>query len=600
MSKETDRNGTKSMWALVTALGLLVCIACNNDPTHVAYLDLLTTRSLRAGGELLRTSEVFAVDETWVAVTLESGEAITTDLELESRPVMTLAGCLVCSDGMENPQTATLGGTVDARNGRQIRFSIELDSGGGWWTHDVDLTRVANRKASLRFDPVIPEGCVVRLREATVRHWVKAPKPAESNPTQILLISVDTLRNDAVGAFGGNVDTPHLDRFAAQSEIWQRHYATASWTKPSHASMLTGFYPQTHRAVNLDHAMDPSVPTLAGRFRAAGFKTSALVFDCTWLSPRWGFAKGFDSYQITRWRAQRQMRSAVDWALDHRDRDFFYFLHTFEPHSDFNRLPYEAPGLTRKTLAERFGVTGFGCRLGVCASGFVNELHRGGLPLESNDAEILRYCYDEGVRYVDRAIGELFESLRTSGLWEQMLIVVTSDHGEAFGERGEFGHNSLHEEIVRVPLIIKWPNGDRAGENHGSPCSAVDLAPTLLNFAGLAAEELPGQDLRARLLEKAVFSGTLDRAVILGDEKGIFSAKFPAQAFNLAVDPGERTNLAAGDQNRTTVLREMLDEHRRQSRSLHRRFGSQRDNNEVVLSERERERLRAFGYLDSE
>ena len=148
--------------------------------------------------------------------------------------------------------------------------------------------------------------------------------------------------------------------------------------------------------------------------------------------------------------------------------------------------------------------------------------------------------------------------------------------------------------------MIKWPGGDGAGETHWTPCSAVDLAPTLLNFAGLAAEKLPGQDLKTPQLERAVFSGTLDRAVILGGDKGIFSAKFPAQAFDLVADPGQRANVAASGQKRITALRKLLEEHRRHSRSLHRFFGSQRENNEVVLSERERERLKAFGYLDSD
>ncbi len=600
MRKKPDRDERLSKWALLAVLGLLVCTACKVDPTRVEYLDLVMTRSLHAGGEPLKASEIFAADETWVAVTLDPGEAIIADLELQSEPVLTLAGCLVCYGGTETESQASLGGIVDAGNGRQVRFSIDLDPRDGWWTRDVDLARVANLEAGLRFDPVIPEGCAVRLREATVRHQVRAPERMESDPTQILLISVDTLRNDAVGALGGTVDTPHLDRFAAQAEIWLRHYATASWTKPSHASLLTGFHPETHRALDLEHAMDPAIPTLAGSFRAAGFKTSALVFDCTWLSPRWGFAKGFDSYQVSRWRAERQMRAAAAWAIDHRDRDFFYFLHTFEPHSDFNRLPYEAPGLTQKTLAERFGVTGFGCRLGTCASGFVNELHRGGLPLESNDAEILRYSYDAGVRYLDRAIGELFESLRRSGLWEQMLVVVTSDHGEAFGERGEFGHNSLHDEIVRVPLMIKWPGGKKAGTVNYTPRSAVDVAPTLLGFVGLAADDLPGEDLRTQRSQAAVFTGTLDKAVIVGDDKGIFARDLSKRFFDLGTDSGEVVDLSAAEPARMRVLLELLREHRRQSRELHLAFGSQRDDGKVILGERERERLKAFGYLDSD
>jgi arylsulfatase A-like enzyme len=424
--------------------------------------------------------------------------------------------------------------------------------------------------------------------------------PLPEPPKQVLLISVDTLRYDAIRAFGGTEDTPNLDRFVAESESFSRHYAAASWTKPSHASLLTGFYPDTHRAISLEQAMDPAIPTLAEKFRDAGLETAALVFDCTWLSPRWGFSKGFDSYQVTRWRAGRQARMTANWVLDHRDDGFFFFLHTFEPHSDFKLLPYEAPGLTREVIAEQFGVLGFGCRSGSCASQFVNGLHHREVPIEPGDPEILRHSYDEGVRFVDRSLGELFEALRSEGVWDQMLVVVTSDHGEAFGERGEFGHNSLHEEIVRVPLVVKWPGGKSAGKVDSTPRSAVDVAPTLLDFVGLGADGLPGEDLRTPRSEPAIFSGTLAHAVIVGDDKGIFSGELPARIFHLGIDPGEVEDGTDIVPDRARALRRLLQEHRQRSLELFQKYGSPRPTGEVVLSERERERLKAFGYLIQE
>jgi arylsulfatase A-like enzyme len=420
------------------------------------------------------------------------------------------------------------------------------------------------------------------------------------------LISVDTLRWDAVGAFGGSVATPHLDRFAAEAEIWTRHYAAASWTKPSHASMLTGFHPDTHRAVQLNDAIDPAIPTLAERFRVAGITTSALVFDCAWLSPRWGFGKGFDSYQVTRWRAGRQTRRVSEWVLAHRDEPFFFFFHTFEPHSDFKLLPYEAPGLNQMAIAESFGVSDFGCRKGRCASRLLNArcasrllnaLYRDEVPREPLDTEILRHSYDAGVRYLDASLGTLFDSLRSSGLWNQMLVVVTSDHGEEFAEHGGFGHHTLYEEILRVPLLVKWPRGNHAGTINEALSSSVDLAPTLLEVAGLPADDLPGDHLRRRPAGAPVFAGTLARAVVRGDDKGIFGGAGPRRVFDLAADPDEELNLADLDSRRSRELETLLREHRRQAQELFRRIGSQRESGEIVLSERERERLKAFGYL---
>ena len=580
---------------LVTVFG---CAGDHGESAGQRTLDLVVERGLISGGQALRSAEVFAGDETWVAVSVLPGQQVTSELQLGRDPVLTIRGFVQCETSLDGGFAGVLRGGVRAGSGRGSQFEVDLAAVDGWWLHEVDLGSLAGRRVELWLEDDLPDDCSLLLREVTVRHPVTAPAPTESTPTQILLISVDTLRSDAVGALGGAVATPHLDRFTAEATTWVRHYAAASWTKPSHASLLTGFYPDTHRAITLEQPMDPGVPTLAERLQNAGFETAALVFDCTWLSPRWGFGKGFNSYKVTRWRAARQARMAAQWVLDHETEDFFFFLHTFEPHSDFRMLPYEAPGLTRRKISEQFGVSGFGCRGGLCSSQFINGLHRHDLEIEPQDADILRYSYDEGVRFLDRALGELFNDLRSNGMWDRMLIVVTSDHGEAFGERGGFGHNSLHEEIVRVPLMIKWPGGTGAGEVDSTPRSAVDIAPTMLDAVGLLAERLPGEDLRLPRSEPAVFSGTFEQAVIFGDDKGFFAANHPARFFDLDVDPGEVADAAADESDRITTLRKMLQRHRKRSLELFEIFGSRDQTEEIVLSERERERLRAFGYLE--
>jgi arylsulfatase A-like enzyme len=577
---------------------MLGCGVADRGQTEKQVLDLIVKKKLVAGGRTMHAAEVVASDETWLSITVPPNVRLDADLDLGRDPILTLRGAVRCEGGIDGDPVGVLRGGVRVRGRRVANFAIDLATTDRWWLREVGLGSGRPDRAQLWLETDLPEECSLLLREATVEHSVTAQKRAEGSPKQILLISVDTLRNDAVGALGGTGATPHLDRFASEAESWSRHYATASWTKPSHASILTGFHPETHRAVNLEQAMDPAIPTLAERFSTLGFETGALVFDCTWLSPRWGFGKGFDSYQVTRWRAERQARMAAEWVLDHRDEQFFFFLHTFEPHSDFSILPYEAPGLSRKKISELFGVSGFGCRGGRCASQLVNGLHHGDVAADPRDAEILRYSYDEGVRYLDRALGELFNILRSSGIWDRMLIVVTSDHGEAFGERGGFGHNSVHEEIVRVPLMVKWPGRENAGVIRSSPRSSVDLAPTLLAVAGLEAGGLPGEDLRNQRSQRAVFSGTVAKAVIEGDDKAIFAGSQSVRLFDLGRDPGERANLADTGPSRVEELRELLREHRRQSRALFEVFGSPTEAGEVVLSERERERLRAFGYLE--
>jgi hypothetical protein len=455
---------------------------------------------------------------------------------------------------------------------------------------------------SLSLEARLPVDCALLLREATVHQVARSTAPVTEPPMQVLLVSVDTLRSDASGSvFGGGLNTPNLDRLAAEAEVWTAHYAAANWTKPSHASMLTGYEPATHRAQLRDQAMDPAIPTLADRFRMAGFSTSALVFDCGWLSPRWGFAKGFDSYQVNRWRTGRQARAAASWVLEHRDEPFFFFLHTFEPHSDLFVLPYEAPGVNRQTIAEKFGVSGFGCRQGLCSSEFLQGLVGGEIPLEPEDVEILRDTYGAGVEYLDASLGTLFEALKRSGVWDQMLVVVTSDHGEEFFEHGSLSHTTLYDEVVRVPLVIKWPGGDRGGVANRTPSSAVDLAPTLLEYAGLSTEDLPGIPLHRRGDHAPVFVGTLDRAVVVDGYKAIFKySGEAARLFHLVDDAGEIVDLAASDPDRLRLLEDLVRSRKDQALALFRKIGSGSEGEDVELSPGERERLEAFGYLKKE
>lgn len=136
-------------------------------------------------------------------------------------------------------------------------------------------------------------------------------------PGQILLVSVDTLRADAIGCGGEHRLTPNLDRLAAEGESWARHYAASHWTKPSHASLLTGYPALVHGALDRDSPTAPALLTVAERFTRAGWATGALVYDCGWLTPKHGFARGFDDYRVRRWRIDKQVRAAVNWLTQH-------------------------------------------------------------------------------------------------------------------------------------------------------------------------------------------------------------------------------------------------------------------------------------------
>ena len=583
-------------------LAMLGVAACGDEPVLLKSIDLVTGGMLQVDGKRLAAHETFFADETWVAVPVMSGLQVKADFELHREPFLELAGAVTCRDSGVALEDGSLFVELRLENSIHLRHTIPVQPSLGWWQQRVDLAALAGKRVTLGLEASLPEGCALLLREATIHQLVRSKRRVKKQPLQVLLVSVDTLRSDFAGrVFGGGHDTPHLDQLAAEAEVWTAHYAAANWTKPSHASMLTGYDPATHRAQLRDQAMDPAIPTLADRFREAGFSTSAQVFDCGWLSPRWGFSKGFDNYQVNRWRIGRQARDAANWVLEHRNEPFFFFLHTFEPHSDLYVLPYEAPGINQQTIADDFGVRGFGCRRDLCSSEFLQGLARGEVPLEPEDGEILRRTYGAGVRYLDESLGNLFDVLRRSGIWDQMLVVVTSDHGEEFLEHGSLSHTTLYDEVVRVPLLIKWPGSNRGGVVNREPCSAVDLAPTLLEFAGLSRADLPGVPLDQRDENAPVFLGTLDQAVVVDGYKAIFNhAAGPARLFHLSNDAGELINLAASDPGRLRALEELVRARKEEALALHRKIGSGSEISKVELSPRERERLEVFGYLIDE
>jgi membrane-anchored protein YejM (alkaline phosphatase superfamily) len=290
----------------------------------------------------------------------------------------------------------------------------------------------------------------------------------------------------------------------------------------------------------------------------------------------------------------------ADWIHDHRESPFFFFFHTFEAHSDFERLPYEAPGITRATVNDLFGISGYGCRGGACASQMLARINRRQVATKRYDPPVLRYLYHRGVEHVDAALGVLFDALRASGTWDNLLVVFTSDHGEEFFEHGGVLHNTLHEEIIHVPLFIKWPGGAHAGVRHPLPSSSIDVAPTLLEHVGLDNGQLPGAHLHRLEPDRAVFAGDFIKSVVCGELKGIFGGpKKLNRVYDLSIDPLEEHNLAP---RRPQLRRQLRGQLRRQVNRDRRRYGvADRDpaqQPEVVLSEEEKQNLRALGYLD--
>jgi len=324
----------------------------------------------------------------------------------------------------------------------------------------------------------------------------------ESRPN-VLLVSIDSLRSDHLGSSGRPVATsPVLDRLAREGASFPYTISTTSWTLPAHVSMLTSLVVAVH-GVGLGRSLDPARTTLAEAMRDDGFETAAFVTG-PWMTPAFGLDRGFERFANTsafsdgsdrsgdgtRPSASAHARShqevtgetiadsAIAW-LDETPEPFFLFLHFWDVHFDY--IPPEP-------FDELFDP---GYRGSVDGVDFATDpdVHAGMAP---RDLEHVKALYDGEIRFTDRNLGRVLDHLRESGRLDDTLVVVTADHGDEFFEHGQKGHNkSLYDEVVVVPLILRWPGKVPAGRLVDDPVRLIDVAPTVLDLAGLPAGAMP-------------------------------------------------------------------------------------------------------------
>ena len=430
-------------------------------------------------------------------------------------------------------------------------------------------------------------------------------------PPNLILVVIDTLRADHLGVYGyGRPTSPALDRLAAESALFTQARAQAPCTFPSVNSLLTSRHPWAFSGRPQGHlGIPPEVPTLASRLRRAGYRTvavsaSPVVRDSpSQLNREGGFGAGFDLFlEGCRWQqggcVQRQARRVLSLVAE----PFFLYLHYLDPHD-----PYRAPDGARRFT----GAPPAGAGEDVAAGDPLPAARRlygtGDAGLTAGELAHLRDRYDEEVASVDRQLGHLHRLLAERGLLETTLLVVTADHGESFLEHGHLRHcRSLHEEELRVPLLVRPPGGPGAGSRVEEPAALLDVAPTLLDYAGaldpadgwagrsLGGWVVEGRGEAAREVPDLTASSGTRRALVAGRYKLIHDLDGGAsRLFDLRADPGEERDLAAQRPRVTAELLRRLDRHLRAVEGAGLDGGAGR-----LDRSRETERqLRALGYL---
>jgi arylsulfatase A-like enzyme len=308
--------------------------------------------------------------------------------------------------------------------------------------------------------------------------YAPVPLPVADN---LILISIDSLRADRLGAYGyGRPTSPQIDRIARQGVRFANAYSSSNWTVAGHAGMLTGLMPTGHGAMRLTTPIRPDVPLAAERFAAAGFQTAAFVSHLL-VSDRYGFKRGFGDFDYEQGAsASRVTEKALMWLRRQTPgQRTFLFLHYFDVHT-----PYGKPGAPMARFADT------GCRGPAEVQTILTAAMRG----QWERFECFSDLYDADIVPVDREIGRLFDFLRSSKLSDRTTIVITADHGELLGKGEGVIHGlTLYAKELHVPLIVRFPKAAAARTVYDAPVSTIQLASFLLQAAGLEplAGDLP-------------------------------------------------------------------------------------------------------------
>jgi len=400
---------------------------------------------------------------------------------------------------------------------------------------------------------------------------VKPSAPVE----RVLLITCDTLRADRLGAYGyAHPTTPHLDRFAKKSLVFDRAYSTAPMTTPAVSAIFTGRLPDELGVMNNKVQIAPAAISMTEVISRAGIRTAAVLSN--WVLARRGLEEaglqqGFDHYDdtMTTREANRghmferdaaaTTDAALAWVKRQQDRRFFLWVHYQDPHGPYTPPEDCLSALQRPLTAEPK------LRVGQNQRG-LGELPRYQAIGEERSPEAYRIRYDAEIRFFDREVGRLLDGLEKRTLLENMLVVITADHGESLGERNFwFSHGQhLFDELVRVPFIVRYPRGcarpssaeDRGYRRVDRLVSHLDIMPTILDAFGLKGPQGYGQSLlRAELPEHRMVAHMGAGWFGVTDARHrCFSSRSSTHLYDVEKDPLETRNLAERDGTRVEEM----------------------------------------------
>ncbi len=436
----------------------------------------------------------------------------------------------------------------------------------------------------------------------------------------VLLIGIETLRADHVGCIGyARNTTPVFDAIAREGVVFSKVMATSSWTMPTVMSVLTSLYPEAHGTTNYDRKLPEDVTTLAEVLRENDYKTVAFVSNLT-LDGRHGFYQGFDLYDdFSVWLGFGKLvggpnadpnldvhqiltnkpltRAALRWIEQNHQEPFFMFVFYFDPHYDYIPPP---------PFDTMFDPNYDGL---VDGRGIAEEPLRSNRPSQ-RDLDHIIALYDGEIRDTDTYVSKLLNEFARFGILDRTLVVIFGDHGDEFYEHGGTGHaHTLYNELIHVPLILKWPSMIPKGKRIDALASQVDIMPTILDYLGIQQKQpIQGTSLRdliegrVRQVHDFVFSGGRGHrcAVINNQNKLILNPGAGAREFyDLLNDPREQNNIHRAKESSALLasFEHYLEQWTSENKKLAALFTRGSDFERVQLDEQRLKQLQALQYI---
>jgi arylsulfatase A-like enzyme len=442
------------------------------------------------------------------------------------------------------------------------------------------------------------------------------PQDSKDEYINVVFISVDTLRADHLGCYGYNRNTsPNIDRLASEGVLFSNAFSVSSWTLPAHISMFTSMYSTSHGVITGEDYLDDSRITLAEVLKKEGYATAAFISGAYLRDPRYGFEQGFDLYDASIindaaplkdvMKASQVITSpslnkaAKNWLEKNHRKKFFLFLHYIDVHSDYIPPP---PYDTRFDPDYRGPIDGL-------------NIQKLKLKPAMNPRDLFHVIalYDGEIAFTDHYIGEMSLVLKELGVYDNTMIILTSDHGEEFFEHGQLGHKrSLYDEVLRVPLIFKFPYNWKANRKSNKLVSIIDIKPTILDYLGIERhQEMQGYSLLPlvnggkRSGKPLVYSRFEHELVAVRSARSklIHHLQLPEkELYDLVNDPGEKINLldkktneeiAKKEEGYLSSLLHWINIQHQLSESLP-QTSNEKD---FELSEEMKEELKSLGYM---